>query len=229
MYDVTFGPQHDQVVSLLERARVLTADEIVRLREVWLASGGPSENVAIAASESGRLDPFVAAGDAAKVAAAQACRAIEGPVADERSWDFAWYAVRDSAQALVVRDLVGQHGLTVEDYDGTTAPWRTVVGPVHPDDTDTGTDILSVESGRDALCELVIDPRIDRLTRPMIQMGIDAIDRAVAEVERLRAQVAELLPWAEAAADARVEAAVGDRHHDAVDLLARIEAGEFGT
>jgi hypothetical protein len=111
----------------------------------------------------------------------------------------------------------------IEREHAAAAPSAESVGDA------TGTDNLSVESGRDALCELVIDPRIDRLTKPLVQMGIDAIDRAVTDVERLRAQVVELLPWAEAAAHARVEAAVGDRHHDAMDLLARIDAGEFGT
>jgi hypothetical protein len=48
------------------------------------------------------------------------------------------------------------------------------------------------------------------------------------ELERLRAQVAEWLPWATAAADATVEITTGERHFAAWDLLARIEAGEFG-
>jgi hypothetical protein len=47
------------------------------------------------------------------------------------------------------------------------------------------------------------------------------------EIERLRAQVAELLPWAETYAAMAVEHATGDRHFAAAGLLARIEAGEF--
>ena len=41
---------------------------------------------------------------------------------------------RDAAGALVVRDLIGQHGFTQEHYDTLTGPWRKVIGPVHPDD-----------------------------------------------------------------------------------------------
>jgi hypothetical protein len=47
-------------------------------------------------------------------------------------------------------------------------------------------------------------------------------------IDMLRAKVAVVLPWAEAAGDEWVETAVGDRRHAAVDLLARIESDEFG-
>ena len=51
----------------------------------------------------------------------------------------AWYADRDAARAvawdaleavlaLVVRDLVGQHGLTQEHYDTLVGPWESVMG-----------------------------------------------------------------------------------------------------
>ena len=40
----------------------------------------------------------------------------------------------DVAWALVVRDLIGQHGFTQEHYDTLTRPWATVIGPAHPDD-----------------------------------------------------------------------------------------------
>lgn len=42
--------------------------------------------------------------------------------------------MRAAAGALVVRDFIGQHGLTQHHYDLLTAPWRKVIGPVHPDD-----------------------------------------------------------------------------------------------
>ena len=59
------------------------------------------------------------AGEAERLAAARAA---------------AWAAARDAAVALVVRDLIGQHGLTQDHYDTLTRPWRTVIGPIHPDD-----------------------------------------------------------------------------------------------
>ena len=54
------------------------------------------------------------------------------------AWDAAGYAARDAARntagALVVRDLIGQHRFTQEHYDTLTRPWRTAVGPIHPED-----------------------------------------------------------------------------------------------
>ena len=53
------------------------------------------------------------------------------------AWDAAWYAARDAARdaagALVVRDI-----LTTDHYDTLTRAWRTVIGPIHPDDPDIG-------------------------------------------------------------------------------------------
>jgi len=40
----------------------------------------------------------------------------------------------DAALALLVRDLIGRHGFTQEHYDEMTRQWRTVIGPLHPDD-----------------------------------------------------------------------------------------------
>lgn len=47
----------------------------------------------------------------------------------DAAWHAAWYAARDAALALLVRDLI-----TTEDYDALTRPWRTAIGPIHPDD-----------------------------------------------------------------------------------------------
>ena len=40
-------------------------------------------------------------------------------------------AVRGAARGLVVRDLI-----VTEHYDTLTMPWRTAIGPIHPDDPD---------------------------------------------------------------------------------------------
>ena len=77
----------------------------------------------ITPDEANRLH---AAEDAAWDAARDAARAA--------ARDAAWYAAGDAAWALVVRDLIGQHGFTQEHYDTLTRPWATVIGPVHPDD-----------------------------------------------------------------------------------------------
>ena len=60
---------------------------------------------------------------------------------DEAEWlDAARYAAVaaawDAAGALAMRDLIGQHGFTQAHYDLLTGPWRTVIGPVHPDDAE---------------------------------------------------------------------------------------------
>ena len=45
------------------------------------------------------------------------------------AWAAAWNAARDATLALLVRDLI-----TTEQYDALTRPWRTAIGPIHPDD-----------------------------------------------------------------------------------------------
>ena len=45
------------------------------------------------------------------------------------AWYATWDAARDATLALLVRDLI-----TTEDYDALTRPWRTAIGPIHPDD-----------------------------------------------------------------------------------------------
>ncbi len=105
----TFGPQWEAIVALVRRASVLTADEVQRLD----AAGD-------------------AAGDAAWAAARDAARDAAWAAARDAAWDAAWAAAR----ALVVRDLIGEHGFTQAHYDTLTGPWRTVIGPVHPDDAE---------------------------------------------------------------------------------------------
>ena len=46
-----------------------------------------------------------------------------GDAAGDAAWDAAW--------ALLVRDLISPR-----QYDTLTRTWRTVIGPVHPDDAD---------------------------------------------------------------------------------------------
>ena len=67
------------------------------------------------------------AGEAERLAAAW-------DAAWDAAWAAAWAAARDAAVALVVRDLIGQRGFTQDHYDTLTRTWRTVIGPIHPDD-----------------------------------------------------------------------------------------------
>ena len=111
----TFGPHWEHIVALVRRAAVLTADEARQLFAAWAAAGAAARD---AAWDAAWAAAWAAAGAAARVAA----------------WDAAWAAAGAAAGALVVRDLIGQHGFTQEHYDLLTGPWRTVIGPVHPDD-----------------------------------------------------------------------------------------------
>lgn len=110
-----FGPQWEQICALVLRAARLTVDEAERLAAAadaaWVAAR-------VSARAAARVSARVSARDAAWYAA----------------WGAAWDAAGYAAWALVVRDLIGQHGLTQEHYDTLTRPWREVVGPVHPDD-----------------------------------------------------------------------------------------------
>jgi len=115
----TFGPQWDAVVTLARRAATLTAEESSRLATAWNAA---------------RAVAWVDARAAAGVAAVVAARTAAG----DAVMDVARGAARDAAVvaawALVIRDLIGQHGFTQEHYDTLTAPWATTIGAVHPDD-----------------------------------------------------------------------------------------------
>jgi hypothetical protein len=124
---IRFGPQGPHVVALIARARVLTTGEAERLAAASVAARDAARVAAWAAAwVAARVAASVAARDAARVAAGAAARAA----ARAAAWDAAW----DAAWALVVRDLIGQHGLTQDHYDTLTRPWRTVIGPIHPDD-----------------------------------------------------------------------------------------------
>jgi hypothetical protein len=102
----TFGPSWETVVNLVHQAATLTAEQ---------------------------LDGLAAARDAAWDAA--------GAAAGAAAWDAAraatiGAAAGAAARAAATRDLIDQYGFTQEHYDLLTRPWRTVVGPLHPDDAD---------------------------------------------------------------------------------------------
>ena len=140
---IRFGPQGPHVAALIARAREITGDEVEKFnaaREsardavwksardaVWKsARDAASKAASKAAGVAGRESAWIAASESAWVAASKAARVTAS--------DAAWVAVWDAARALVVRDLIGQHGFTQAHYDTFTLPWRTVIGPIHPDD-----------------------------------------------------------------------------------------------
>ena len=133
----TFGPQWEQIVALVRRTAVLTAEEADRLYTArgsawdaaWDAARGAAWDAARGAARDAEWD---AAWGAARGAAWDAARDAEWDAARGAARGAAW----DAAGALAIRPLIGQYGFTQEHYDILTGPWRKVIGPIHPDDAE---------------------------------------------------------------------------------------------
>ena len=128
---IRFGPQGPHVAALIARAREITGDEVEKFnaaRDAARESARESARDAAskAAGVAGRESAWIAASESAWVAASKAARVTAS--------DAVWGAVWDAARALVVRDLIGQHGFTQAHYDTLTRTWASVIGKVHPDD-----------------------------------------------------------------------------------------------
>jgi hypothetical protein len=159
----TFGPQWQEIVTLVRRAAVLTDDEAQRLAAARAAAPAwavaPARAAAWAAARDAaparaRAAAWAAGRDAAATRAAAWAASRAAGRAAAAAWEAvpAWVAAparaasrdaaRDAAQALAVRDLIGliiptlgrPHGFTQAHYDTLTMPWRTVIGRIHPDD-----------------------------------------------------------------------------------------------
>ena len=111
-------PQAAQIDALIGRAGRLTLVECDRLVAIGAAAREAAREAARgAARDAARFGAGVAAWDAAQVAV--------------------WFAARVAAGALVVRDLIDEATpWNQAAYDLLTGPWRTVIGPIHPDDAD---------------------------------------------------------------------------------------------
>ena len=129
---IRFGPQGPHVAALIARAREITGDEVEKFNAARdAARESARESARDAASKAagvapGRESAWIAASESAWVAASKAARVTAS--------DAVWGAVWDAARALVVRDLIGQHGFTQAHYDTLTRTWASVIGKVHPDD-----------------------------------------------------------------------------------------------
>ncbi len=135
-----FGPQWEQVRDLVRRAVLLTDDEAVATDARLYAASYTAWAAARARATDKAWEAAVSAAWAAARARAAAWDAIRGapaPAADAAA-DAAAGAARAAAMALAVRHLIG-HRFTQAHYDLLTHAWRTVVGPVHPDDQDPTT------------------------------------------------------------------------------------------
>lgn len=94
-----FGPQGEEVVALIDKAKTVTADDVARLRSAWGAARAAARG---------------AVRDAAREAARGAAR--------EAAWALAREAAREAAWALVVRDLIPAH-----QFDVLYGPWRAAM------------------------------------------------------------------------------------------------------
>ena len=98
------GPQGREVVAIIDRVRMLTADEVRQLT-------------------AARDAAWHAAWYAARGAARGAARHAAWYAAQDAAWGAAWGAIRCATIATLVRDLI-----TPEQHDLLMAPWRTVIG-----------------------------------------------------------------------------------------------------
>ena len=145
-----YGPQTPQIEALLVRVGGLSRDEITRLVAGRGARQAATRDAVGEAAWYAARAAWAANRDAAETAVWYAARgadwatawaapqsaawAANRDAAETAAWLAAWATAWDAAVALVVRDLIGQHGFTQEHYDTLVAPWAEVVGKAHPDD-----------------------------------------------------------------------------------------------
>jgi hypothetical protein len=131
----TLGPHWEHIIALVRRAAVLTSGEAEQLLGAqFAASDAAWDATRDAAWNAARVAARDATWDSARDAAWDAARAAARDAARAAAWNAARDAACDAARTLAVRDLIGQHGFTQDHYDLLTGLWRSVIGPVHPDD-----------------------------------------------------------------------------------------------
>jgi len=124
------GPNGEHMVALIERCSRLTVEDGERLHAARDAARH-------AARDAARDAAWKAARDAAREAARHAAWKAARDAARNAAWKAAWDATWNAAWALLVRDLIGDT-FTQAHYDTLTMPWRTTIGPIHPDDAVVG-------------------------------------------------------------------------------------------
>ena len=116
-------PHSGAIDALLDELHTLSRDEARDMGAAWGAGWESTGGVPWGAAWYAARDAAWDAGRAAAMGATlrDALDAVWGV-----AWGAAWYAVRDAALAIVVVDLVGQHGLTRDHLDTLTGPARVV-------------------------------------------------------------------------------------------------------
>ena len=121
---IALGPLGEQVAALIDRAARLTGSEMNQLSTAWAGAVDAAWGISGTVARGAAMD-----------AAADAVRDIPmdatADAAMDATTDAAMDAAADADWGLLVRDLI-----STEHYDTLTRPWRTVIGPIHPDDPD---------------------------------------------------------------------------------------------
>ena len=116
-----FGSNGQRVLAMIRQAEQLTPGQAKRLVAARVAAGDAAWDAARdAARDAAWVAAWVAAGDVARNAARDAARDAAREAAGDVAGDAAW--------ALVVEDLIGQHGFTQDHFDILVGLWRDVVG-----------------------------------------------------------------------------------------------------
>lgn len=116
------GPQGEHVAELIRSIPDITGDDAKRLATAQAAALYDTQDAALYFTRD-------AARFAARAATWTEAQAATWAAKLSTSWGAALGAAWDAVLALLVRDLI-----TTEDYDALTHPWRTAIGPIHPDD-----------------------------------------------------------------------------------------------
>ena len=125
----TFGPNWEPIVALVRRAATLTPDETKQLDAAGAVARSVARSAARAVTGSAaRSAARSVAGHAARDKAGHAARSATRSAVGSAAWYAAGDAAGDAAWALVVADLVGEHGFTQDHFDTLTAPWFQVCG-----------------------------------------------------------------------------------------------------
>ena len=129
-----YGDAIDRVLDQMVDMDQATATRLAASRYAALAAAravvwDAARAVALAAARAVVWDAAqAAASDAAQAAVWDAARDAAWDAAQAAVWDAARDAAWDAAWALVVANLVGQHGLTRDHVETLLAPWIAVMG-----------------------------------------------------------------------------------------------------
>jgi len=115
------------LVAALDAARGAALDAAL------VAARGAALDAALVAARGAALDAALVA---ARGAALDAALVAALDAALDAALVAALDAALDAALGAATRDLIGQHGYTLDHYDTLTRPWREAVGRLHPDDAD---------------------------------------------------------------------------------------------